>query len=157
MFSYIHVLPLPDFRGKCNITNPHCLPETGLAHLPQCQSGLWRSPGPADGVYASLGAFKGVYKGSNTTGKPLKIYAWGGNPPPKKINFGNSDNCVNTFSLVASVGGFTVANSIDGNSQWGKIGNIVFDVPDGSSFTIASNGMMGYGCDYGTFSVFRYQ
>lgn len=122
-----------------------------------CQSGLWRSPSPADGVYTSLGAFKGVYSGSNTTGKQIKIYALGGNPPPKKINFGNSDNCVNTFSLVASVGGYTVANSVDGNSQWNKSGSISFDVPDGSAFSVISNGMMAYGCDYGIFTVFRYQ
>lgn len=122
-----------------------------------CQSGLWRSPGPADGVYVSLGVYKGVYSGRNTTGKQLKIYARGGNPPPKKINFGNSDDCANTFSLVASVGGYTVATSTDGNSQWGKTGSIVFDVPDGSSFTITSNGMMAYRCDYGIFSVLRYQ
>ncbi|HAW8045185.1 TPA: hypothetical protein JLP20_003146 [Escherichia coli] len=122
-----------------------------------CQSGAWRSPSPSDGIYTSLGAFKGVFSSSNTTGKQFKIYAWGGNPPPQKINFGNSDNCANTFSLTATVGGYTVANSVDGNSQWGKSGSIVFDVPNGSTFTIASNGMMSYGCDYGTFSVFRFQ
>lgn len=122
-----------------------------------CQSGIWRSLVPADGVYAYLGAFKGVFSGNNTTGKQFKIYVRGGNPPPKKINFGNSDNCSNTFSLTATVGGHTVANSIDGNSQWQKSGSIVFDVPNGSSFSITSNGMMDFGCDYGTFSVFRYQ
>ncbi|EGP2650402.1 Shufflon protein B, partial [Salmonella enterica] len=115
------------------------------------------SPGPEDGVYAYLGAFKGVFSGNNTTGKPFKIYVWGGNPPPRKINFGSSDNCANTFSLTASVGGQTVANSVDGNSQWGKSGSFSFDVPNGSSFSITSNGMMAFGCDYGTFSVFRYQ
>lgn len=122
-----------------------------------CQSGIWRYLTSADGIYVSVGVFKGVYRGSNTSGKQLKIYASGGNPPPKKINFGNSDDCINTFSLIASVGRYTVAKSVDGNSQWGKSGNIVFDVPDGASFTITSNGMMSYGCDYGTFSVFSYQ
>ncbi|EHT3572112.1 prepilin, shufflon protein A [Salmonella enterica] len=122
-----------------------------------CQSGIWRSPGTEDGVYAYLGAFKGVFSGNNTTGKPFKIYVWGGNPPPRKINFGNADNCANTFSLTASVGGQTVAHSIDGNSEWGKSGSFSFDVPNGASFSITSNGMMAYGCDYGTFSVFRYQ
>ncbi|MDY8847028.1 shufflon system plasmid conjugative transfer pilus tip adhesin PilV, partial [Escherichia coli] len=34
-----------------------------------CQSGVWRSPSPADGVYVSLGAFKGFFSSSNTTGK----------------------------------------------------------------------------------------
>lgn len=122
-----------------------------------CQSGLWRSFGPEDGNYAYLGAFKGVFSGNNTTGKPFKLYVWGGNPPPRKINFGNADNCANTFSLTASVGGQTVAHSIDGNSEWGKSGSFSFDVPNGASFSITSNGMMAYGCDYGTFSVFRYQ
>lgn len=122
-----------------------------------CQSGLWRSFGPEDGNYAYLGAFKGVFSGNNTTGKPFKLYVWGGNPPPRKINFGNADNCVNTFSLTASVGGQTVAHSIDGNSEWQKSGSFSFDVPNGASFSITSNGMMAYGCDYGTFSVFRYQ
>lgn len=122
-----------------------------------CQSGVWRSPGSEDGVYAYLGAFKGIFSGNNTTGKPFKIYVWGGNPPPRKINFGNSDNCVNTFSLTASVGGQTVANLVDGNSEWGKSGSFSFDVPKGTSFSITSNGMMAFGCDYGTFSVFRYQ
>ncbi|MDE9642368.1 shufflon system plasmid conjugative transfer pilus tip adhesin PilV, partial [Citrobacter freundii] len=77
--------------------------------------------------------------------------------PPKKINFGNSDNCANTFSLTATVGGLTVAHSIDGNSQWQKSGSFSFDVPDGQSFSITSNGMMAYGCDYGSFNVFRFQ
>lgn len=147
---------------QINVADTSCptdgaVSRTATGAILSCQSGRWRSPSPADGVYASLGSFKGVYNGSNTTGKQFKIYAWGGNPPPKKIHFGNSDNCANTFSLVASVGGFIVANALDGNSQWGKSGSIVFDVPDGSSFTIASNGMMDYGCDYGTFTVFRYQ
>lgn len=122
-----------------------------------CQSGVWRSSGPEDGSYAYLGAFKGFFSGNNTTGKQFKIYVWGGNPPPRKINFGNSDNCANTFSLTASVGGQTVANSVDGNSKWGKSGSFSFDVPKGTSFSITSNGMLAYGCDYGTFSVFRYQ
>lgn len=120
-------------------------------------TGIWRLPGPEDGVYAYLGAFKGVYSGNNSTGKPFKLYVWGGNPPPRKINFGNSDNCANTFSLTASVGGQTVANSVDGNSEWGKSGSFSFDVPKGASFSITSNGMLAYGCDYGTFSIFRYQ
>lgn len=125
-------------------------------HGQTCQSGLWRSSDPEDGSYAYLGAFNGVFSGNNTTGKQFKIYVWGGNPPPRKINFGNSDNCANTFSLTASVGGLTVANSVDGNSEWHKSGSFSFDVPNGASFSITSNGMMAYGCDYGTFSVFRY-
>ncbi|AHM50748.1 hypothetical protein CF59_30665 [Escherichia coli] len=36
-----------------------------LASVPP---GAWRSP-VADGVYTSLGAFKGTYNGSNTTGE----------------------------------------------------------------------------------------
>ncbi|HIB1582828.1 TPA: shufflon system plasmid conjugative transfer pilus tip adhesin PilV [Salmonella enterica subsp. enterica serovar Muenchen] len=122
-----------------------------------CQYGRWRSLVPADGVYKYLGVFKGVFKGSNTTGKQFKIYVWGGNPPPRKIKFGNSDNCVNTFSLTASVGGYTVAHSIDGNSEWQKSGSFSFDVPDGASFSVTSNGMMAYGCDYGSFALLRYQ
>lgn len=132
-------------------------PTYRMARLPQCQSGIWRSPVPEDGNYAYLGAFKGVFSGNNTTGKQFKLYVWGGNPPPRKINFGDADNCANTFSLTASVGGQTVAHSIDGNSEWGKSGSFSFDVPNGASFSITSNGMMAYGCDYGTFSVFRYQ
>ncbi|HGI9047643.1 TPA: Shufflon protein B, partial [Salmonella enterica subsp. enterica serovar Chester] len=116
----------------------------------------WRSSDPEDGSYAYLGTFNGVLSGNNTTGKQFKIYVWGGNPPPRKINFGNSDNCANTFSLTASVGGLTVANSVDGNSEWHKSGSFSFDVPNGASFSITSNGMMAYGCDYGTFSVFLY-
>lgn len=147
---------------RINVAGIACYPNGQISRdanggVLSCQSGAWRSPSPSDGIYTSLGAFKGVFSSSNTTGKQFKIYAWGGNPPPQKINFGNSDNCANTFSLTASVGGYTVANSVDGNSQWGKSGSIVFDVPNGSTFTIASNGMMSYGCDYGTFSVFRFQ
>ncbi|HHS7531135.1 TPA: prepilin, shufflon protein A [Salmonella enterica] len=142
----------PDFERKFNI-----FPDTGLALGQTCQSGLWRSSDLEDGNYAYLGAFKGVFSGNNITGKQFKLYVWGGNPPPRKINFGNADNCANTFSLTASVGGQTVAHSIDGNSEWGKSGSFSFDVPNGASFSITSNGMMAYGCDYGTFSVFRYQ
>ncbi|EGC5602286.1 shufflon system plasmid conjugative transfer pilus tip adhesin PilV [Salmonella enterica] len=146
---------------KINVAGTHCDKDGSVSRTApgaplSCQSGIWRSSGPEDGVYAYLGAFKGVFSGNNTTGKPFKIYVWGGNPPPRKINFGNSDNCANTFSLTASVGGQTVANSVDGNSQWGKSGSFSFDVPNGSSFSITSNGMMAFGCDYGTFSVFRY-
>ncbi|EMD4511729.1 hypothetical protein VQ300_004762 [Salmonella enterica] len=128
-----------------------------LADLAECQSGRWRSLVPADGVYAYLGTFKGVFNGNNTTGKQFRIYVWGGNPPSQKINYGNSDNCANTFSLTASVGGYTVAHSIDGNSEWGKSGSFSFDVPDGASFSVTSNGMMAYGCDYGSFALLRYQ
>ncbi|EAP3475806.1 shufflon system plasmid conjugative transfer pilus tip adhesin PilV [Salmonella enterica] len=138
-------------------------PQTGaISHdssggILSCQSGRWRSLVPADGVYEYLGVFKGVFNGSNTTGKQFKIYVWGGNPPQRKINFGNADNCANTFSLTASVGGQTVAHSIDGNSEWGKSGSFSFDVPDGASFSVTSNGMMAYGCDYGSFTLLRYQ
>lgn len=147
---------------KINVAGTHCDKDGSVSRTVtgaplSCQSGLWRSPGPEDGVYAYLGSFKGVFSGNNTTGKPFKLYVWGGNPPPRKINFGNADNCVNTFSLTASVGGYTVAHSIDGNSEWQKSGSFSFDVPDGVSFSITSNGMMEYGCDYGTFSVSRYQ
>ncbi|ELX8521895.1 shufflon system plasmid conjugative transfer pilus tip adhesin PilV [Salmonella enterica] len=138
-------------------------PQTGaISHdssggILSCQSGRWRSLVPADGVYAYLGTFKGIFNGNNTTGKQFKIYVWGGNPPSKKINYGNADNCANTFSLTASVGGYTVAHSIDGNSEWGKSGSFSFDVPDGASFSVTSNGMMSYGCDYGSFALLRYQ
>ncbi|HFE0298840.1 TPA: Shufflon protein B, partial [Salmonella enterica] len=121
-----------------------------------CQSAAWRSP-VADGVYTSLGSFKGTYNGSNTTGKTMKIYARGGNPPDRTIDAGDADNCANTFSLVATVGGQVVANSTDNNSNWGKSGNIVFDVPAGSAFSVTSAGMVNYGCDYGTFSMLQYQ
>lgn len=146
---------------KINVAGTHCdkdgaVSRTAIGAPLSCQSGIWRSPSPEDGVYAYLGAFKGVFSGNNTTGKPFKIYVWGGNPPPRKINFGNSDNCANTFSLTANVGGYTVAHSINGNSEWQKSGSFSFDVPKGASFSITSNGMMAYGCDYGTFSVFRY-
>ncbi|ENE1198159.1 shufflon system plasmid conjugative transfer pilus tip adhesin PilV [Salmonella enterica] len=146
---------------KINVVGTHCpkdgdVSRTAIGASLSCQSGIWRSSGPEDGSYTYLGAFKGVFSGNNTTGKQFKIYVWGGNPPPRKINFGNSDNCANTFSLTASVGGLTVANSVDGNSDWGKSGSFSFDVPNGTSFSITSNGMMAYGCDYGTFSVFQY-
>ncbi|WP_144318953.1 hypothetical protein [Escherichia coli] len=79
------------------------------------------------------------------------------NPPYRTIDAGDADNCVNTFSLVATVGGQVVANSTDNNSNWGKSGNIVFDVPAGSAFSVTSAGMVNYGCDYGTFSMLQYQ
>ncbi|WP_258230074.1 shufflon system plasmid conjugative transfer pilus tip adhesin PilV [Salmonella enterica] len=147
---------------KINVANTYCPKDGSVSRTAtgaplSCQSGLWRSSNPEDGNYAYLGAFKGVFSGNNITGKQFKLYVWGGNPPPRKINFGNADNCANTFSLTASVGGQTVAHSIDGNSEWGKSGSFSFDVPNGASFSITSNGMMAYGCDYGTFSVFRYQ
>ncbi len=87
----------------------------------------------------------------------MRIYVHGGNPPLKTISVADADNCANTFSLVATVGGQMVAKSVDNNSNWGKSGNIVFDVPAGSAFSITSAGMLNYGCDYGTFSVLLYQ
>ena len=131
-------------------------PDTGLARLPQCQSGLWRFPITGNGKYHYLGRYKGTFVSSNTTAKPFKIYVTGGNPPPKKINSGGADNCANTFSLIASVNGITIANAVVANSNWGKSGSIVFDVPIDASFKIISNGMMDYGCDYGSFSVVKY-
>ncbi|CAI9394888.1 MULTISPECIES: shufflon system plasmid conjugative transfer pilus tip adhesin PilV [Enterobacteriaceae] len=122
-----------------------------------CQSGLWVLVGSPEGSYATVGSFKGTYSGINTTGKQYRLYVWGGNPPNRKINYGDSDNCVNTYSLIATVGGFTVARDYNGNSTWQKTGNINFDVPNGSTFSIVSNGMMSYGCDYGSFTVLRFQ
>ncbi|EPK3138361.1 hypothetical protein I4A70_003683 [Enterobacter cloacae] len=122
-----------------------------------CQSGLWVHVGSLEGSYATVGSFKGTYSGINTTGKQYRLYVWGGNPPNRKINYGDSDNCVNTYSLIATVGGLTVARDYNGNSTWQKTGNINFDVPNGSTFSIVSNGMMSYGCDYGSFTVLRFQ
>ncbi|WP_254056319.1 hypothetical protein [Enterobacter cloacae complex sp.] len=132
---------------------------TELISSPQhiCQSGLWVHVGSLEGSYATVGSFKGTYSGINTTGKQYRLYVWGGNPPNRKINYGDSDNCVNTYSLIATVGGLTVARDYNGNSTWQKTGNINFDVPNGSTFSIVSNGMMSYGCDYGSFTVLRFQ
>lgn len=122
-----------------------------------CQSGVWQGAGLTEGNYTILGTFKGTYSGTNTTGKQYRLYATGGNPPNKKINYGDADNCVNTYSLVAEVGGLYVARDFNANSQWQKSGTVSFEVPDGSSFSIVSNGMMTYGCDYGSFTVLRFQ
>ncbi|MEH5619897.1 Shufflon protein B, partial [Enterobacter cloacae] len=122
-----------------------------------CQSGAWKGTGITEGNYTVLGTFKGSYSGTNTSGKQYRLYVTGGNPPSKKINYGDADNCVNTYSLIAEVAGLYVARDFDGNSQWQKSGTVSFEVPDGSSFSIVSNGMMSYGCDYGSFTVFRFQ
>ncbi|MEI9531665.1 shufflon system plasmid conjugative transfer pilus tip adhesin PilV [Enterobacter hormaechei] len=122
-----------------------------------CQSGVWAGAGLSEGSYTVLGTFKGTYSGTNTSGKQFRLYATGGNPPSKKINYGDADNCVNTYSLVADVSGINVARDFDGNSQWQKSGTVSFEVPNGASFSIVSNGMMTYGCDYGSFTVFRFQ
>ncbi|EJM3643806.1 hypothetical protein NOH45_002737 [Salmonella enterica] len=135
----------------------HLMSSDRIGTFAPCQSGVWHLLNAEQGTYASLGSFKGIYSGRNSSGKHLRLYVRGGNPPPRKINSGNADDCVNTFSLVASVDGYTVASSVTGNSEWGKIGSIVFDVPERSSFSVVSNGMMAYGCDYGNFTVISYQ
>lgn len=151
-----YLLPIR-YQTCFHCTSTTGFPDTGLALRQTCQSGVWRSSAPYHGVYSYVGNFKGAYNGRNTSGKQYRIFVSGGNPPSQKINFGNSDNCINTFSLVASVDGYTVANSVDGNSQWNKSGSISFDVPDGSAFSVISNGMMAYGCDFGSFTLLRYQ
>ena len=122
-----------------------------------CEDGVWQSPSTGNGTYVSVGKFKRTYSGNNSTKKPFKMYVTGGNPPSKKINYGDSDNCVNTFSLIGWVNGINVAKSVSANSKWNKSGTIVFDVPVGASFTITSDGMLTYGCDYGSFDVVTYQ
>ncbi|VAF55678.1 shufflon system plasmid conjugative transfer pilus tip adhesin PilV [Enterobacter hormaechei] len=148
--------------GQVNVAGIACYPNGLISRdasggVLSCQSGVWISGSIYNGSYSSLGAFKGSYSGTNNTGKQYRLYVTGGNPPSKKINYGDADNCVNTYSLVAEVGGLYVARDLNGNSQWQKSGTVNFEVPDGSSFSIVSNGMMSYGCDYGSFTVFRFQ
>ncbi|WP_258555044.1 hypothetical protein [Citrobacter koseri] len=128
---------------------------SGPQHI--CQSGRWKSAGSGNGEYSSIGTFKGQYAGINSTGSPFKLYAIGGKPPGRKINDGNADDCANTFALAASVDGINVAKSVNANSNWSKSGTIVFDVPVNASFSITSDNMRNYGCDYGSFVVVRYQ
>ncbi|ECL7345040.1 prepilin, shufflon protein A [Salmonella enterica subsp. enterica] len=122
-----------------------------------CQSGVWAGSQLIPGHYTNLGSFTGTYSGSNATNHDETIYVYGGNPPSKKINYGDADNCVNTYSLYGTVNNLTVAKATDGNSEWDKTGFISFIVPAGNTYTITSNGMMNYGCGYGYFQVFQYQ
>lgn len=122
-----------------------------------CQSGLWSGQSLTEGSYTNVGTFKGSFSGTNNTGKQYRLYVTGGNPPGKKINYGDADNCVNTYSLIAEVGGMYIARDFNGNSTWQKSGAITFEVPNGSAFSVVSNGMMSYGCDYGNFTVYRFQ
>ncbi|MBX8903033.1 shufflon system plasmid conjugative transfer pilus tip adhesin PilV [Citrobacter freundii] len=121
-----------------------------------CVNGVWTGA-VVNGRYISAGTHNGSYSGSNNTGKSFKLYVFGGNPPPSKISSGNADNCVNTYALTGIVNGVMVANAVSGNSEWNKSGSIVFDVPAGASWSIVSNGMRGYGCGPGNFSVVSYQ
>ncbi|MGK0706115.1 shufflon system plasmid conjugative transfer pilus tip adhesin PilV [Yokenella regensburgei] len=148
--------------GQVNVAGMACYPNGLISRdasggILSCQSGAWKGTGITEGNYTVLGTFKGSYSGTNTSGKQYRLYVTGGNPPSKKINYGDADNCVNTYSLIAEVAGLYVARDFDGNSQWQKSGTVSFEVPDGSSFSIVSNGMMSYGCDYGSFTVFRFQ
>ncbi|MCO5781384.1 prepilin-type N-terminal cleavage/methylation domain-containing protein [Citrobacter meridianamericanus] len=121
-----------------------------------CINGLWTET-VVNGNYVPVGSYSGSYSATNNTGKPFKIYAYGGNPPPRKISSGNADDCANTYALIGIVNGITVSNATSANSEWGKSGNIVFDVPAGSSWSIVSNGMRDYGCGAGSFSMISYQ
>lgn len=121
-----------------------------------CVNGVWTGT-VVNGRYISAGTHNGSYSGSNNTGKSFKLYVFGGNPPPSKISSGNADNCVNTYALTGIVNGVMVANAVSGNSEWNKSGSIAFDVPAGASWSIVSNGMRGYGCGPGNFSVVSYQ
>nr|WP_154324720.1 shufflon system plasmid conjugative transfer pilus tip adhesin PilV [Pantoea sp. 201603H] len=121
-----------------------------------CVNGVWTGA-VVNGRYVPAGAHSGSYSGSNTTGKPFKLYAFGGNPPGAKVPSGDADNCANTFALTGIVNGITVANATSANSKWSKSGSIAFDVPVGASWSIVSNGMREYGCGPGNFSVINYQ
>ncbi|MGC6203894.1 shufflon system plasmid conjugative transfer pilus tip adhesin PilV [Citrobacter werkmanii] len=121
-----------------------------------CVNGVWTGA-VVNGRYISAGTHNGSYSGLNNTGKSFKLYVFGGNPPPSKISSGSADNCVNTYALTGVVNGVMVANAISGNSEWSKSGSIAFDVPAGASWSIVSNGMRGYGCGPGNFSVINYQ
>lgn len=124
--------------------------------LLSCVNGVWTYPMNGVKKYQNLGVYKGGYATTNNTGKPIKIYAYGGNPPPKKIRYDGADDCVNTYTLKATVNGLTVAVLTNANSTWNKSASINFDVPKNASYTITSDGMLEYGCDYGNFTVLRY-
>ncbi|WP_096179706.1 shufflon system plasmid conjugative transfer pilus tip adhesin PilV [Enterobacter hormaechei] len=148
--------------GQVNVAGIACYPNGLISRdasggVLSCQSGVWKGTGITEGNYTVLGTFKGSYSGTNNTGKQYRLYVTGGNPPSKKINYGDADNCFNTYALGAEVGGRYVARDLNGNTQGKKSGTVNFEVPDGYSFSIVSNGMMSYGCDYGSFTVFRFQ
>ncbi|WP_370618600.1 hypothetical protein [Citrobacter meridianamericanus] len=124
--------------------------------LLSCVNGIWTG-NITVGNYVPLGTYSSSYSEVNNTGKSFKIYAYGGNPPPKKISSSNADDCANTYALIGIVNGITVSNATSANSEWGKSGSIAFDVPAGATWSIVSDGMRGYGCGAGSFSMISYQ
>lgn len=120
-----------------------------------CVRGVWTGP-VFNRRYVYVGGYTGAYSGKNTTGKPIRVYAYGGNPPPSWMGE-DVNNCGNTYALVGVVNGITVANATDFNGGWNKSGNIAFDVPMGGAWSIISGGLPAYGCAPGSFSVFSYQ
>lgn len=147
--------------NKVNLPGNACTPAGAISrdnsgNILSCVSGIWRAPETGNGTYKALGTFTHTYSAKNTTNKLMRFYVYGGNPPPAKVQSGDADNCQNTFLLRVDVNGIVVHRSSSANSKWHKSGSAVFDVPPGASFSIYSDGMLNYGCNYGRFSVVQY-
>lgn len=118
-----------------------------------CVSGVWQGV-KSDGKYTSVGSFTGQYNGINSTSHTITVYASGGNSTVSKSV--KDGACVNSWALAGYAGGIQVANAVDNNVDWAKVGFISFQVPGNTGYTIISNPNSSSGCSPGAFTVSTY-
>lgn len=124
-----------------------------------CQSGVWTTAGKKSGNYFDLGGHTYSYSGTNASDSTLLINVYGGiSTVNKSVNQGgNTGACVNTWSLYATVNGFTVVSASNNNPMWAKSGFISFPVPANGNYSIVSDPNPTSGCSPGIFNVVGYQ
>lgn len=120
-----------------------------------CQSGVWTTVGKKSGKYTDLGSYTSVFNGQNNSDSTLAINVSGG----QSIVIKGVQNgaCINTWALLATVNGLTVASASDNNVEWAKGGFISFSVPANAYYSVYSSPNPTQGCSPGVFSLIGYQ
>lgn len=141
----------------CNIIG--AISHAASGGILSCENNKWVAPGKKTGNYFDLGGHISTFSGTNASDSTLIVSVYGGTSTVNRsVNKdGNSGSCLNTWSLNATVNGFTVASASNNNPMWAKNGFISFPVPANSSYNIVSDPNPTSGCSPGSFNVVGYQ
>lgn len=130
--------------------SPDGLVSRNSVGLLTCVSGTWKASSGFTGSYYSQQIYTSMMSGTNGTGKPIYVNAWGGSGAIAG-NGCSGQTCGNSCALSATSNGLQVAYDINNDPNWAKSCAIGFWVQANGSFSVSS---MPYNNPYGgTFSV----
>ena len=151
--EYLDIKGSASLNSACN--DDGLIASGGSAGLLFCYNGQWTGYMKSSVQLSNIGGKAGSYQGVNGTGEIVWMSATGGNSSLSR-NAGDG-YCYNFADLSATVNGITVAHNSSQGKNITPSTSVLFAIPPGASFSVASRPGQLYGCGYGQFSVSAYQ